>query len=94
MVLLPSLVSCLPKLHAFIVRPTPALRRDPIDYLVGIGDIACLAMDAVREIHFELAASGLRIRFHLVDLGRTESLTWISVLFRTFGRADLGVEHV
>ena len=36
-----------PELHAFIVWSAAALRGDPVDDLVRIGDIARLAVDAV-----------------------------------------------
>ena len=81
-------------LHPFIVRSAPTFRRDPVDYLVGIGDVAGFAVDAVREVHFQFATARLRIRFHFIDLSRTKTLARISVLFGTSGRTDLGVEYV
>src|SRR5207245_8817762 len=34
-------------LHAFVIGPPAAFRHDPVDDLVGVSDVAGLAMDAV-----------------------------------------------
>src|SRR3546814_253504 len=41
-------------LHIRIVRTTAALRRDPVDVLIGVLDVAGLAVDAVLRIDLEL----------------------------------------
>jgi len=38
--------------HAFVVGPAAAFRNNPVYDLVGIGDIASLAVHAIGEIYF------------------------------------------
>ena len=46
-------------LHAVVVRPAAALRRNPGDDLVRVGDVAGLAVHAVRRIQADALAVGL-----------------------------------
>ena len=39
-------------LHAFVVGATAAFGDDPIDNLVGVGDVAGFAVHAVGEVYF------------------------------------------
>jgi len=38
-------------LHSFIVRPTAAFGRDPVNDLIGVSDVTRLAVNTVREIY-------------------------------------------
>jgi hypothetical protein len=46
----PHLKSETNELHAVVIGPAPAFRRDPGDDLVGIHDVAGLAVYAVSEV--------------------------------------------
>ena len=50
-------VGCDGRLHAFVIRATAAFGYDPVDNLVGIGDIARFAVDAIRGVDFQLQAA-------------------------------------
>src|ERR1700680_1175248 len=41
------------RLHSFVVRAAASLRRDPGDDFVGVGDVAGLAMHAVRRVDLQ-----------------------------------------
>ena len=61
-----------PSLHALVLRPSAAFGRHPVDDLIGIHDVARLAVDAVRRVDLQLlrAVAGVD---HLVDVRRDRS---------------------
>src|SRR5215208_2751934 len=58
--------------HSFVAGPAAPLGRHPIDDLIGIHDVAGLAVDAVRCVDLELlrAVAGVD---HFVDVRRAEA---------------------
>ena len=79
-------------LHAFVVRSSATLGRNPVDNLVGIGDVTGLAVHAVGGVDFQ--TSHAFFLDHLVDRRRAEILAGISVLGDASAHADVGIEHV
>ena len=86
---------CFVLLHTVVIRAAATLRGYPSDDLVGVGDVAGLAVDAVREV--DLQALRLR-RFrlnhlpnHLIDCGWAEVLAWVPELCSAAGVADIEV---
>ena len=59
--------------HPRIIRPAAALRRDPGDVLVGILDIARLAVHAVLRVDLVLRAPGGVLQ-PFIDAGRAVAL--------------------
>src|SRR5579863_135535 len=78
-------------LHPVVVRTAATLGAHPGDDLVRIGDVAGLAVDAVRRVDLQVLAFTARIIFHLVDRRRTEVLAGIAVLARAAAVADIEV---
>src|SRR5882762_6692515 len=78
--------------HAFVVGPSAAFRNDPLYDLVGIGDVASLAVHAIGEIYFQLVAAGLLGDF--IDRRGAKILAGIAVLHNALRNADVGVEYV
>src|SRR5690606_16125178 len=74
-----------------VVRAGAALRRHPVDDLVGILDVAGLAVHAVGGIDLQ-ALAGL-VLDDLVDAGRAEARAGIAVFLGTAADADIGVGH-
>src|SRR5215475_3341560 len=58
-----SLLPCFIFSHSFVVRAASALRHSPIDNLVRVGDVARLAMDAIREIDLQFLRGALSHHF-------------------------------
>ena len=78
--------------HSVIIWPAATLGRDPSDDLVGIGNIAGLAMHAVRWIEADaLAIRLLGVVHHLIDICGTKLLARTAILFYAFRVADVGV---
>src|SRR5215471_7102712 len=79
-------------LHAFVVRSAAPFRRHPVDDLVGIGDVARLAVHAVGRVHLELLrpVSGVD---HLVDVRRAEAYARVAELLAAPRGADARVVH-
>src|SRR5690606_15300831 len=74
-----------PLLQVLVVRPRTAFRRHPGDDLVGILDVAGLAVDAVGGVDLQPASDspiGAGILDHLVHPGRAEALARVAVLDR------------
>src|SRR5215467_11746906 len=70
-------------LHTVVIWPAATLRRNPGDDLVGVHDVAGLAVDTVGEVDRDLFCAGhIRSIDHLVNLGRTEMLAGISIFDR------------
>ena len=78
--------------ETFIIRPTPSFRRDPVNDLIRIHDVARLAVDAVREIYLQLFAAVAF--FHFVNCSRAKTLAWISVLLKAARRTYLRIEDM
>src|SRR5262249_45801732 len=77
--------------HALVIGPSAALGNDPVDDLVGIGDVAGLAMHAVRGIDFQPWLALLL--GHLIDRCGTEILARIAVLAGATRGADIRLGH-
>src|SRR5579863_9745109 len=78
--------------HAVVIRSAATLRRNPGNDLIGVGDVAGLAVHAIRRIQADaLAVWLLRVIDHFVHIRRTEILTRIAELFHTASIADVGV---
>src|SRR5947209_10475300 len=79
-------------LHPIVIRPAAALGRHPGDDLVGVHDVAGLAVDTVGRIQVYLLAVGHVCGLHhLVHIGWAEMLAGISELLHATGIADIGV---
>ena len=78
-------------LHSLVVGAAATFWRDPVDDLVGIGDVASFAVDAIRGVDFQF----WRAFFgdHFVDCGGTKILTRISVLSDAAVAANIRLEH-
>ena len=63
-----------------IIRAFAALRRDPADYIIGVGDITGLAVYAIRgsQLKFLFAGAGWVIN-HFIHIGGTKMLAGIAV---------------
>ena len=77
-------------LHAVVLRPSAAFRRHPVDELIGVHDVAGLAVHAVRGVDLQPLGAVARVD-HLVDVRRTEARAGIAVLFAAARAADVGV---
>ena len=93
---LPSAFRFLPTgfLHPIVIGPAAALRRNPGDDLVGIGDIAGFAVDAVGRIEFEAFALASGQFLHLIDRRGTKVLARVSKLLRATDVADIKVGNL
>jgi len=67
-------------------------RRDPINDLIGIHDVASLAVDAVGSSDCK-PGRPVVVGFHAVDRGRTEILARVSILLSTTGVTQIGIEN-
>src|SRR5688572_15624130 len=77
-------------LHAVVLRPATAFRRHPGDDLIGIHDVARLAVHAVRGVDLQARwLSGLTD--DLVDIRRTESRARMAVLGAAARAAHFGL---
>src|SRR3984957_8181464 len=63
--------------HAFVVGAASAFGRDPVDDLVGVGDVAGFAMDAIGGVDFQFG--GAFLGDHFVDRGGTKILAGVAV---------------
>src|SRR6516225_4801980 len=78
--------------HPIVVRAAAAFRRDPGDDLVGIGDVARLAVYAVCRVQADALAEGLRyVVDQFIDISGAEVLARTAVFLRAAGVADVGV---
>ena len=76
--------------HAFVVGTAATFWHDPVDNLVGIGDVARLAVHAIRSVDFQLRRAAGFLH-HFIDRGGTKILARIAVFDRAFRGADVGV---
>jgi hypothetical protein len=79
------------ELHSLVVWTAAALRRDPIDNLIRVSDVAGFAVYTVGKIDFYLAPVCFRIFFHFIDCCRAKTLARIAVFFGASRRADFRV---
>src|ERR1700751_322102 len=78
--------------HALVIRAAPALGRNPGNDLVGIGDVAGLAVNAISRVQADALAMRLRRVFNeFINVGRAEVLARTAVLFCAALVADVGV---
>src|SRR5581483_12215128 len=73
------------------MRTATTLGTDPGNNLIRIGNIASLAVNAIRGIQFELLASAVWAILHLINHGRTEVLAWVAVFGDAAVVADVKV---
>src|SRR5271157_6227250 len=73
------------RLHAFVIWPAATFWHGPINDLVGIGDVARLAMNAIGGVDLQLQRVALF--GHFVDRRGTKILAGIAVLFHAAGGA-------
>src|SRR5690349_7616589 len=78
------------QLQRLVVRARASLGRGPGDDLVGILDVASLAVHAVGRVDLQAAAAAAVVD-HLVDVRRTETLPRIAELRGATPGADTGV---
>src|SRR5262245_29292528 len=74
-----------------VMRAAAPLGRGPGDDLIRIGDIACLAVHAVREVDLQALPAALRVGNHFIHRRGTEEPTRVAVLGGAAGPADLRV---
>src|SRR3989338_1698342 len=74
-----------------ILRSAAPFGGDPADIVIRIHDVACLAVDAVGRVQFEMPRRSLPL--HLVDLGGAEMVARIAVLGGTFFHTEMGVRN-
>ena len=80
-------------LQRLVVRARAAFGGRPVDDLVGILDVARLAMHAVRGIDLQ-ALAALAVVDHFVDVGGTEACAGIAEFRCAFGGADRRISHL
>ena len=78
------------RLHSVVLRAAAGFRRHPGDDLVGVHDVARLAVYAVGGVDLQPLATG-PVGHDLVDLRGTEPDARVAVLGSADRRADLGV---
>src|SRR5690242_15896541 len=71
-----------------VVRPRPAFRRDPVDDLVRVLDVAGLAVHAVGGV--DLQALARLVGDDLVHAGRAEARARVGVFLGALRDADVG----
>src|SRR5271156_1341408 len=87
------LIRILPtSLHPVVIRPPAAFGGHPGDDLVGVGDVAGLAVDAVARVQADAFAIRLtRVVDHFIDVGGTEILAGAAEFLYTARVADVGI---
>src|SRR6266853_4338369 len=79
-------------LHAVVVRSAAALGWDPGNDLIRVGDVAGLAVNAIRRVQANALRVGLSgVVNHFVDIGRAEILARVAEFFYAARIADVGV---
>src|SRR5690606_13061853 len=78
--------------EVLVVGTGTAFRRHPVDDLVGILDVAGLAVHAVGGVDLQALAG--RVLDDLVDAGRAEAGAGVAVFLGAAGDADVGVGHL
>ena len=79
-------------LHAFVIRTAPAFRHDPVNDLVGIGDVAGLAMNAIGGVNFQFELA-VGILGHFVDRRGAKILARIAVLYDALCGSNIQIAH-
>src|SRR5271156_4766929 len=74
-------------LHAFVVGAAATFGDDPIDDLVGVGNVAGFAMDAVGKVDAQLLP--FAVFGHFVHGGWAEILARVAVLDHALGGANI-----
>src|SRR5882724_13492803 len=78
--------------HPVIIGPAPAFRWNPGDDLVGVLNVAGLAVDAVGGVQADaLAVRRARVVQHFVHIRRAEILAWAPELFHAALIADVRI---
>src|SRR2546423_7821628 len=78
--------------HSVVIRSAASFRRDPSDDLVGVHDVAGLAVHAVGRIQMDgLSARRTCLFFHLINIGRTEVLAGVAILHHAARVANISV---
>src|SRR3974377_1304498 len=89
---MPRAGALVPGLHALVIRPAPALGRNPGDDLVGVHNVTGLAVHAVGRVQVDLHAARRVAGFdHLINARRTEILAGVAVLLHAALIADRGI---
>lgn len=57
--------------------PAASLRRNPVDNLVGVHNVACFAVHAIGRVDLQAASSSAFSVDHLINTGRTEALAGV-----------------
>src|SRR5437762_4229358 len=78
--------------HAVVLGSAAALWRDPCNDLVGIHDVARLAVHAVRRVDLQ-ARRAVGVVRDFIDVRRTEPDAGVSVFWPTDGAADFRVHE-
>src|SRR5689334_21707499 len=79
-------------LHALVIRPATALGGHPVDDLIRIGDVAGLAVYAVREV--DLQPPPAFLFHHFVDGRRAKILARAAVFENAAVDANVGIENM
>ncbi len=77
--------------HAFVVWAAATFWRNPVDDLIGVGDVAGFAVDTVGRVDFQFRLAFFRD--HLVNRRRTKILAGVAVLADAAIAANIGLEH-
>src|SRR5271165_741928 len=80
------------RLHAVVIRAAAAFRWHPGDDLIGVGDVAGFAVDAVGGVQADALAVWLAcVVDHFVDVSGTEILAGAAEFFHAARVADIGI---
>src|SRR5215475_6464265 len=72
-------------LHAFVIRAATALWHNPRDNLIGVSNVARLAMNAVGKVDFQFLTGA--VFHHFIHSSRAKILAGIAVFLDAFCRA-------
>src|SRR5215831_10925981 len=78
-------------LHSFVVGASAALWRNPLNHLVWIGNVARLAVDAIRGV--DLQSRHAIFLHYFVNRGRAEVLARVAVLANAAVHANVRLEN-
>ena len=76
------------------MRAAATFGRNPGDDLVGIGDVASLAVDAVGGVDLQVCAGTIGVGFHFVNCRGAEILAGVAVFNRAAMVADIEVGNL
>jgi hypothetical protein len=77
-------------LHILVNRSPTPFGRYPLNDLIGIGDVARFAVNAIREIYSQSSRPSRFRLNHLVNLSRTEMLARVPKLLLALRVANVG----